>query len=142
MTDDTTSPDRHPTSQPRPQKSSTSDPPTILRLDPGAFRRHLISIGADPARAETLAREAAELLEKLASIPGIETNDTIHLPLTRNELFALHTLLAAAYHDPGTGSFVGPCLRDWRDHLDTLHRKTIALFERTEAPNPNPGDRP
>ena len=113
---------------------------STLRLDPKALRRELVALGADPVQAERLAQAATRLFAQLTKFPGIETSQTSHiidLPLTPDELSALHALLLAAYHDPGSGAFVGPTLRDWRDHLDTLHRKTIALVERSEAPQPN-----
>ena len=117
--------------------TAASGQTSTLRLDPKALHRELVALGADPVQAERLAQAATRLFAQLTKFPGIEASHTIDLPLTPDELSALHALLLAAYHDPGSGAFVGPTLRDWRDPLDTLHRKAIALVERHDTPQPD-----
>lgn len=117
--------------------TAASGQASTLRLEPKALRRELVALGADPVQAERLTHAAATVFAQLTKFAGIEASHTIDLPLTPQELSALHALLLAAYHDPGSGAFVGPTLRDWRDHLDTLHRKTIALVERHDTPQPH-----
>lgn len=137
MTIDTTPPTTGPTNM---RLASLAIPlaASLTLLDPDAFRRHLVSAGADPQAASRWAEEAYALFRRLPTHPDVQSAASIRLPLSLDELEALDTLLSAVYHDPGTGAFVGLFLRDWRDHLDALHRKTTALVDAADPSSTPP----
>ena len=115
---------------------------TVLRLDPGTFRRHLRAMRADRPTARKWSRRAGALFSRLTGIRALGDSDSIRLDLTVDELHALHTLLDTARLDLGHGRLVGPVLEDWRDPLDALHRRTTALVDRADPAHRKPGNPP
>ena len=104
-------------------------PSLIGNFHQGELRAELHALGADPDIVDEMIAATTRFIDRRLAKTADQPCDSIPLTLTANQLYALHILLSGAYHDPGTSSVIGLLLRDWRDLLDPLHHRVLALVQ-------------